>query len=175
MRAIDLTDPDGLDEGPETPSPVSGTSPLEALRATLRKEVERDPIVLVIPSRNGVSVKFDANIDADMLNAWRKKCQKRDRRTGMDVPDPVKLACTILGNQAREIRMEGQPVRVDGEPVLFYSPELHEMVGAHSTLEAVRMLFGVDGHLLDAADRVVDAAGYGDEVEEAPDPTVTRG
>lgn len=176
LRRIDLTD-DGGDAAPEAPSLVSGaaSSPLEALRATLRKEVERDPITLVVPSRNGVAIRFDTNIDADALEAWRRKSRKRDRRSGTEVIDPIKLACTVIGNQAREITMGGDAVTDGGEPVLFYSPVLHEMVGASNTLEAVRMMFGVDGHLLDAADRVVEAAGYGDEVEEAPDPTMRRG
>lgn len=176
IRRLDLTaGPEDIEVEPVGGPTGLAASPLEQLRGALNKQVEREPITLVVPARRGVTIRFDANIDAEALEAWRKKCRKRDRRTGTDVVDPIKLACTVLGNQASEIQMNGQPVTNDGEPVLFYSPTLHDMVGAHSTLEAVKLLFGVDGHLLDAADRVIAAAGYGDEVEEAPDPTETRG
>lgn len=150
------------------------TSPLDLLAQMLSGEVSRPPIRLPVPERAGVSIDFDANIDNDQLTAWRKRALYEDPRDGTD---PLKLACIVLANKAIGFAINGKPVLKEGQPLTFASQEVWAMVKppAVSAIQAVRRLFGVDGHVITAGGEVLRAAGYGDAImQEDADPTAAR-
>jgi hypothetical protein len=146
------------------------TSPLDALKASLQTEYRNPPTTLPVKARPGVEVRFDTNIDAELLQAWRKR--SRDKRK-VDQVDPMRFAATVIANKAEVFLQDGQEVVVDGSPINFRSNSILEWTGATSVHEAVRMVYGMDSHVLATCGAVLSAAGYDDDMEDVSeeDPT----
>lgn len=150
---------------------ATGTTLLDSLREELKKSVKNRPIVLQVPGRPGMSIKFDANIEAEMLQNWRKACKNKSMP---DQFDGLKFACIVVANQADEVIFKGEViVDADGELLNFKNQRFIEMLDADRAVGAVRKLYGVDGHIFIAADEIVRAAGYDSEgQEQQTDPTL---
>lgn len=162
----------GQDDGQETLDiNIPTTSPRDALRATLQAKVSLEPLTLAVPARPSVGVQFDLNFEFDLINHWRNRAKSKNMPEGFD---PKRFALYVIADRGRGIFMNGQEVlSEDGKPFTFYNKELLNWLGANTQTDAVRALYGVDGHILQVANRVVEAAGYGDEVdlEGDEDPT----
>ena len=163
----DLTDIDMGDEGSEEES----ASVLDALRTELGRSITNQPLPLSVPTRPGMTVVYDTNIEATRLQMWRKKCRNKSMP---DDFDGMKFSCIILANQCKQIKFGGKIVTSsDGSDLNFRNSMFLEMLKAHTTTEAVRSLYGVDGHIFVATDAVLSAAGYDSEGQELDtDPTL---
>lgn len=147
------------------------TNPFEDLRKELTTKVESGTITLEVKARNNVAIRYDCNIDIDMIQAWRKRCADKKQPEGID---PMRFACTILASQAEVIIWDGIEV-VDPEnrePLNFRHRELLQMVNAPSATAAVRTVIGNDAHVFTHVNAIMTEAGFDDEVTEL-DPTQT--
>lgn len=145
---------------------------LDDLKADLAKQVKTPPVTIGVPRRPNLSLRFSTEINADLLNAWRKR--SRERR-GSDDVDVLKFSCLVIANQCEAVLRNGEVVpAVNGEPISFRHADLIQMTGAMSAIDAVRKLYGVDGDVINVASEVTRLAGYGDEELDVEDPTKGR-
>lgn len=144
---------------------------LDELRKELKRVVKNPPVVLQVPSRPNMSIKYDTNIEAKMLQAWRKACRDKSMPDNFD---GLKFSTIVMANQAIEITFGGEVI-VDeaGELLTFRNQAFVDMLDAVGSIDAVRRLYGVDGHIFIAADEILRAAGYDSEgQEQQSDPTL---
>lgn len=162
------TTDDELLPGPDGPrSPVP--SLLDELAADLAVEVETEPITIPVPKRPGYAVRFSTDLDGETFKRWRKRCQDNGDPDG---ENQLKLATLILANQALCIVKRGVDAHGrDDEPLTFRDKTIQDMLGAYDAPQAVRRFYGVDGHVMSAAQDVTRAAGYGENLGEVEDPT----
>jgi hypothetical protein len=155
----------------ETPgaATLSSESPYDLLRARVQSRVAPRPVECVVPRLDGCTVLYSIDFEWEQLQAWRMAA--RDPETG--VPDPMRVALTVMTNTCREIRFNGRTVRLHGEPRRFHHDDIQEMLGAVGTADAVRKLYANDAHVLITGEKIVAAAGYGDVVtaRREEDPT----
>lgn len=147
-----------------------GATTLERLRNAVSRKIERSPQYLEVPERPGVEIEISPNITQEQMKAWRKNSGENSRN-GFD---SIKFACYVIASCTRGIRIDGEEVLTEeGHPVSFASPEVLEMTGTTRPIpDCVRAFFGIDPHLESAAVAIMDAAGWGEEVETV-DPTKT--
>lgn len=166
---FDMTKDDDIivsDSSEETEKTV-----LDSLKNELKKEIKNKPITLMVPSRDGVSVVFDANIEASNLQTWRKACNNKSMPDNFD---GLRFSCIVIANQAKNIIFNGK-IATDEEnnDLNFKNPKFLEMLDAPRAVEGVRKLYGVDGHIFIAADQILRAAGYdSDSQGQQADPTL---
>lgn len=144
---------------------------LDELRVELKRVVKNPPVVLQVPSRADMYIKYDTNIEAKMLQAWRKACRDKSLPDNFD---SLKFATVVMANQAMEITFKGEII-VDesGELLTFRNQKFVDMLDSLGSIDAVRKLYGVDGHIFIAADEILRAAGYDSEgQEQQTDPTL---
>lgn len=144
-------------------------SVLDQLRLEVSKKVERPEIEIPIPEREGVVVKYSPNITQNQLKAWRRNSGENSK----DGFDTVKFACYVVGSCCRGFLINEEEVMSDnGQPYTFASKEIMEMTGDTRPIpDGIRNFFGIDPHLEATALKILDYAGYGDEVEDAVNPT----
>lgn len=181
-----LIDPDDVLAGREVPpppgrpdddlvAPVRPANGLDALRAELAAEVTPEELVLDVPTRDGYAVRFRCDVTNDELTAWRKRATIRAAKA--DKPalfDEAKVAAIILANKVDAIIAHAQELTDAGEPMTFASPAFLDLVGKTSAVEAVRHFYGLDGHVIAAANMVLDRSGFGGELAEDDDADPTR-
>ena len=144
-------------------------SVLDKLRQEISREVSRDEIEVSVPERNGVTVRFSPNISSDQLKAWRRN--STNKKT--DELDSIKFSCYVIGNTVTGILMNGVVVEDDnGIPLTFASAPILEMTNTTKPLpDAIRAFYGVDPHVENTALKILDAAGYGEDVD-SDNPTM---
>ena len=172
--AFDLTtnnDDDDILATDEAGEPVNAASVLSALKEELKREVQLPPITLAVPARPGMSIRFDANVNSGHIQMWRKQSQNKSMADNFD---SLKFSSLVIANKAEAVMFDGVEARTDdGELLNFKNPELLTMLGTNRAVEAVRKLYGVDGHIFVAADEVLKGAGYDAEgQEQQTDPTL---
>jgi len=108
------------------------------------------------------------NITQQQLKAWQKNSGS-ETKNGIAA---TKFACQVIGHTTRGIYLNGEEVFEDGKSLGFASPSILKMTGAARALpDAVMAFFGLDPHVEAAALAIIDAAGYGDTVEQTENPT----
>ena len=149
-------------------STSKSVSVLDMLKEEISREVTRPEVEMNVPERKGVTVRFSPNITNDQLKAWRRN--STNRKT--DELDSVKFSCYVIGNTVSGIYFDDELVLDDeGNAITFASPVMMEMTGTDRPLpDAIRAFYGVDPHLENVALKILDFAGYGDDVD-AEDPT----
>lgn len=150
---------------PELNVSSSGATMLSTLREELRKKVSKDPIVLPVPERPNFKIKFDVNIESGLLQQWRKISNDKSMPGQFD---QLKFSSIIIANQA-EILLVNDVEAYDetGNAYNFKNKEVWDMLGTASARPAVKAMYGLDGHIFQVAEKVLEAGGYGtDEVEE---------
>lgn len=163
MTDIDATTPRSAPTRDDLPS-----NPLEALKQEIAKEVTGDIVVLEVPKRPGWSIRYRCDVQMPLLSRWRKQAADRTMPDGLD---ELKLCLTVLANQCDAILLNGREVEGnDRQLVTFASEEFLEMVGAGRAIDAVKAWYGVDGHVLAAAQEVLTESGFGEEATRE-DPT----
>jgi hypothetical protein len=160
-----------LDENISAPSfadEVDTDNVLEQLKAVVSKKVMRPEIFINVPERPGVQLVISPNITQQQLKAWQKNSGS-ETKNGIDA---TKFACQVIGHTTRGIYLNGEEVFEDGKSLGFASPSILKMTGAARALpDAVMAFFGLDPHVEAAALAIIDAAGYGDTVEQTENPT----
>ena len=141
---------------------------LNKLRTLVKRKVERNPVLIEVPERPGLSVKVSPNITQTQMKNWRKQCGE-DSRNGLDA---TKFACMVIGHTTIGIYVDDEEVFDEyGNIMNFAHPFILEMTETTKPVpDAVRALFVVDPHIESAALAILDAAGYSDTVS-ASDPT----
>ena len=141
---------------------------LDRLRDQLSKKIERPEILIEVPERPGVAIQVSPNITQHQLRAWRRNSGE-NTKNGFD---PTKFACYVIGHTCTGIYVDGEEaLNENGSPLSFASPEILDMTNTTRPIpECVQAFFGIDPHVESAALVIMDAAGYGDEVEQV-DPT----
>jgi hypothetical protein len=147
---------------------TGSTNVLDKLRTELAKKVERAKILIEVPERPGVAVEISPNITQHQLRAWRKNSGE-GTKPGFD---PTKFACAVIGHTTTGIYIDGEEVLSEaGHSLSFASPEILEMTDTTRPLpDCILAFFGIDPHVEAAALVIMEAAGYGDDVETV-DPT----
>lgn len=142
---------------------------LEQLRAEISKKVERPDIEIGVPERPGVAVRFSPNVTQNQLRAWRKNSGE-DSKDGFD---PLKFACYVVGSTTQCILINDEIVTDEnGIELTFASGEILDMTNDLRPIpDGIRNFYGVDPHLESTALAILDAAGYGEDVELAANPT----
>lgn len=149
-------------------SPVEGSSVLDALKQEVARKVRRDSITLEVPERPNILVRFSPNITSEQLAEWRKRATVK--RT--DVLNGNYFSALILANTCEGIIFNGQPVLDEaGHEVTFRSEEMMLATNTFKAVECVRAIYGIDPHVEAAAFKVLEAAGWGEEVEDSENPT----
>lgn len=147
-------------------------SPLENLRASLKEETSGSPIVLETPRRPGWNVRYRCDVELPVLAQWRKKAADKSMPEGVD---ELKLCLIILADQCDAILQGDVEVEEDGEVVTFRTQSLQDLLGAIRAADLVRRWYGSDGHAVSAAQEVMNASGYGEDlVREDPTQTSSR-
>lgn len=141
---------------------------LERLRKELAKKVERTEILIDVPERPGISLRISPNITQHQMRSWRKNSGE-NTKNGFD---PTKFACYVVGHTCTGIFFDGEEaLNSDGHQLTFASAEILDMTNSTRPIpDCVQAFFGIDPHVEAAALTIMDAAGYGDEVEQV-DPT----
>lgn len=144
---------------------------LAALKEELQREVRLDPITLNVPSRPGMSIRFDTNVESGTIQMWRKQAQNKSMQDNFD---GLKFSSLVVANKAEAVLFNGVVAMTEtGDELNFKNPDLLTMLGANRALEAVRKLYGLDGSIFVAADEILKAAGYDQEgSEQQTDPTL---
>lgn len=143
---------------------------LDSLRSELKKEIRNQPVTLSVPSRDGMSIVYDTNIEANNLQAWRKACADKKMPDNFD---GLRFSCIILANQAKQVLFKGKVATDEDDKELnFRNGKFLDMLDAPRAVEGVRKLYGIDGHIFIAADTILRAAGYDSESQDQTDPTL---
>lgn len=172
---MSLTDDMDIIDVPGSPSRQSGKKDsagkltvLDQLKMEISKEVTRPEIEIAVPERPGVTVRFSPNITNERLKAWRRNCTNRKT----EELDSIKFSCYIIGQTVTGIYFNDELVLDnDGNIITFASPVMMEMTGTDRPLpDAIRAFYGVDPHIENVALKILDYAGYGDDID-AENPT----
>lgn len=150
---------------------AGGTTILKSLESELKRKISIPPVTLMIPSRPGMALRFDVNIESGTIQGWRKQCQNKSMADNFD---GLKFSCLVIANKAECLISDGHPVVDDkGEDVNFKNPNFLDTLGVTKATEGVRKLYGIDGHVFVAADEILRAAGYDSESQDQQtDPTL---
>lgn len=152
-------------------NPVESTI-LDSLKNELKRVVKNEPLTLAVPSRPGMSLVFDTNVEAAQLQHWRKACNDKSMP---DKFDGLKFSAIIIANQATQVLYKNEiAIDKDGKDLNFRNPNFTAMLGNDRASAAVRKLYGVDGHIFIAANQILSAAGYDDGEQDSSgvDPTL---
>lgn len=162
---FDMTDPVSPTKKAETPK----DSILSRLREKLTAVIENEEVQIEVPKRPGVTLVISPNISQAEVKQWRRKAGENPK-TGVGF-DPNKFAAVIIASTCRGIFLDGEEVTTDeGDPVTFATPFVKEWMDAFDPFDAVKKMYGLDPHMEAAAGAILDASGYGDEVNVV-DPT----
>lgn len=156
-------------------------SAYDRLKGLFTAEVSIDPITLEVPLRKGLAIRFDPTITMEQVEQWRKQSvmganRNQRRRASADETniDPMKMAALVVFSTAEVFLVDGEEVFLPGdEPLNFHNQdELKQIFGlvAATNTELVRKVFGNDAHVVAASTQIMDAAGFGDDLDEADAP-----
>lgn len=160
MADIEVIDMTGSDS---SPTKGESGSVYDALRAELATEVDVETVWLTVPGRPNIDVEFYPALEFDLLRAFMKKCIKPGSK-GKEF-DALKFAYQIMSFLCRGVRIGGKVVTTEnGDPVTFVN-----MVPGKTTPEAIRWVYGNDGHILVLSQNLVELCGYSDEDMESDD------
>jgi len=124
--------------------------------------------LIEVPKRPGYALRCRTDytgLDVDLI---RRKCRDKKFSDGID---GIKFASLLLATMTTAIVRNGVDLELDGtSPVTFVSKPLQERMGTGTADATVRKFYGLEGHVDAAGRRLMNEAGYGDEVY-AGDPT----
>jgi hypothetical protein len=149
-----------------------GSTDLDDLREELAESVVREPVVLPVPHRGGWEAVFATRVDHELLAKWRRASKSANHPDGFD---ELQMAERLLANQNVGLIRNGEELLDQGAPLTFRSPRFLELISEGRPMVAVRKFFDNDGHVISAANEVLRAAGYGEDLASAgSDPTPRR-
>lgn len=141
---------------------------LDQLKKVIKEKVRRDDVYIAIPERPGVMIRVSPNITQNQLKAWRRNAGE-ERKGGMDT---LKFSTNLIAATTTGILLNDEIATDDnGVEVNFASPEIMQMTDTtRPHPDCVLAFFGLEPHVESAAVAIIEAAGYGDQVD-ALDPT----
>lgn len=153
-------------------TPADDDTLLAELEAELSRKVEKELLTLTVPNRPRMKLTFDPSIEFDDYKLWVKRAKETKKD---DAPNMLRLAFTVLSFTTRGMKLDdAERTTRDGVSLPLTSPHVHRManVAEGNTREAIRWIFGSDGHIIQAMQKIVEAAGYSldGDVEEV-DPS----
>lgn len=165
---VDESDDSSAPSAPAKKKSNAVESPLNRLKETISKKVERPLILLEVPDRDGVYLRISPNVSQNQMKAWRRNAGE-DSKKGMD---PTKFAAYVVGHTTVGIEMDGEEVfDEDGNSLNFASKDILDSTGSTRPVpDAVLAFFNLDPHVEAGALAILEAAGYGDTVDTV-DPT----
>ena len=128
-------------------------------RATARRERQTE---IDLPE---LLVTLVCDVPTDMAAVERLQAEAKTFDKGK--AKATHFARALVASQTREIRVTGEVLRVDGEPVCFRDPELQQELGVPDAKSAVVALLGGDGDIINVAMQLMEEAGLSGE----DDPT----
>lgn len=124
--------------------------------------------LIEVPKRPSYAIRCRTDytgLDVDLI---RKKCRDKKFTDGID---GIKFASLLLASTCVAIVRNGADLELDGEaPITFTSKALQTRMGTTTAADTVRKFYGLEGHVDAAGRRLMNEAGYGDDVY-AMDPT----
>lgn len=162
---VEVTDQDT--HVPESSARVE-SSVYDDLRAALSESVEVEAVEYIVPQRPSVEMIFKPDIEFDLLRSWMNAASRNKKKEF----NPLTFAYQVISTTNTGITFNGhQEFDSEGTPLTVTHKELQVMLGAHDVTSAVRRLYGIDGHIIQVAQKVVEAAGYDDiDLEGGTDP-----
>lgn len=156
----------------DVPENEDNQNVLNQLRKVISQKVQREEVFINVPERPGVLVRISPNISQGQMRAWRKNAGE-DSKKGLDT---MKFSAQLIASTCTGILVNDNFVEnSQGVKLTFASPEIMEMTGTtRPHPDCVLAFFGVEPHVEAAAVAIIEAAGYGDNVESSLDPTKTR-
>lgn len=153
---------------PFTPEEKAGRPVIDDLNAALDKalseEISFEPIVLEVPKRPGMSIRYSTDIDDDKMNGWTKRAEDKRKPNGQD---GLRYVCLIVATQCQAILMHGQEVHDEGGGTYtFGHKSLRERYHTERAADVVRKVYGSDPHIYLTANAILEASGWGDRVVE---------
>ena len=133
---------------------------LEQARARAAARRERQ-VTITIPELD-IELLCDVPTDSFAIERMQKAAAKIDKGRGT----ATHFARALVAAQTREIRISGELVEVDGDPVGFRDPELWPELGVSDAKSAVVELVGADGDILAVASELMTEAGFGADDED---------
>lgn len=148
---------------------VESPNVLDDLRAELAQEIRRDNISIEVLERPNIRVEYDPNFGQPDIRKWRKQSGENSRK-GFD---SVAFACRVVGNTCEGIYINGKlATNEEGTALNFASPELLDMLDEDRPIpEGIQKFFGLDPHLEATALKIIEHAGFSDDVDVQEDPT----
>jgi len=156
----------GTPKAPESSAAQDEPTLLSALKSTLSRKVAREDILLEVPERPQMIIRYSPNITQHQIKQWRRNSGD-GRKEGLD---GVRFSCHVLANTCTGILLDGQEVTENGVPMTFNHDTVMQMLGVGKVFDCVREVYGLDPHVEAAAIAVLDAAGFNDSVDQV-DPT----
>jgi hypothetical protein len=144
---------------------------LDRFKKSVQKKVEDKFYELTVPNRPEMVMVFKVSgLEFDVYDKWVHRCT--DKKT--DKLQLMNLAVIVISNMNHSIKFEGETVDRDGELMTIADNELHKWLGVAvgGTRQAIKALYGSDGHAIQASRLVLEAAGYsidGDVTEAGDD------
>lgn len=160
---------DNFDDAALTDDLSESPNILDALRTELQQEIRRDNIIIEVPERPNIKVEYDPNFGQPDIRKWRKQSGENSRK-GFD---SILFACRVVGNTCVQIFMNGKVAEnEEGIPLNFVSADLLSMLDEDRAIpEGIQKFFGLDPHLEATALKIIEAAGFSDDVDVQEDPT----
>lgn len=165
-----LTDAQPAAGAPDEETPDLSVGSLSTDLADLAAElapITTETVDLEVPLRPGYSVRCRTDFTGLDLDKWRKAA--RDKKF-IDGIDTIKLAALLIGATCTAILKGGREVLSDGAVVTFATAEFRGQLGTTVVEQAVRRFYGQEGHVDAAGRRLLNEAGWGEEVYVV-DPT----
>jgi hypothetical protein len=169
--------PDAPRGEPRATREVAKDSALAALRTEATREVRLPALNLSVPARPDFGMRFDVNIPSDQLVRWSSKSERGPK--GKEEVDARKFASLVIlstltsilhrPDSADSAEVSGElweVVTSDGPEataLTFQDDEIQDLLGASSPDAALRAWYGSDGHLLQTATDILNAAGYAED------------
>lgn len=177
-----FSDDDSFDTAaPAQHEPRVGSA-LDILAAAVKEEVRRPDLIKAVPSRPKIKLVIDTNIDGENFQLWQRRAMPKGKTGVLDM-DQLKLCCVVLANQVKGVMVvhptkgDTEVLGTDGSPMTFRHSEFREMLlggkPMTSATQMVRDLFASDGNIITIAREVLEAAGFGDEIDEFDDSDPT--
>jgi len=140
---------------------------LDSLKKVIQDKVRRSDVYIPIPERPGVMIRVSPNITQSQLKSWRRNAGE-ERKGGMDT---LKFSTNLIAATTTGILLNEVVATDDnGVEVTFASPEIMAMTNtSRPHPDCVLAFFGLEPHVEAAAVAIIEAAGYGDNVD-AVDP-----
>jgi hypothetical protein len=146
---------------------LSGINILDDLKKIIQDKVKRGDIYIPVPERPNVMIRVSPNITQNQLKSWRRNAGE-DRKNGMDT---IRFSTNLIAATTTGIVLHDEIVTDEaGVELTFASPQIMKMTDTSRPYpDCVLAFFGLEPHVEAAAVAIIEAAGYGDNVD-AVDP-----